>query len=114
VCVNCNKPAQSKHGLLETWPAPELVRNGAKFISFAQFYSRFIHNFELCIAPLCKLTKHKYTNPVAPLWTEAAQKAFGDMKLAIISDPCLQQINHRKLVVLRTDFSTLGFGYVLL
>jgi hypothetical protein len=49
-----------------------------------------------------------------PLWTEAAQKAFDDIKLAIILDPCLQRFDHNKLVVLRTDFSSLGFGYVLL
>jgi hypothetical protein len=36
------------------------------------------------------------------------------MKHAIIDDPCLQQFDYHKLVVLRTDFSTLGFGYVLL
>ncbi len=114
VCVDGNRPAQSKYGLLETWPAPELVCNVAKFIGFAQFYSRFIHHFELHIAPLCKLTKHEYTDPVAPLWMEAAQNAFGDMKLAIISNPCLQQFDHRKLVVLCMDFLSLGFGYVLL
>jgi hypothetical protein len=114
VCIDGNRPAQSKHGLLETWPAPELVHDVAKFIGFAQFYSQFIHHFKLRIAPLRELTKHKYTNPVALLWTEAAQKAFGDIKLAIIFDPCSQQFNHHKLVVLRTDVSSLGFGYVLL
>jgi hypothetical protein len=36
------------------------------------------------------------------------------MKNTIINDPCLQQFNYCKLVVLRTDFSALGFGYVLL
>jgi hypothetical protein len=36
------------------------------------------------------------------------------MKLAIISYPCLQRFDHCKLVVLRKDFLSLGFGYVLL
>ncbi len=36
------------------------------------------------------------------------------MKLTIILDPCLQHFDHRKLAILRTDFSSLGFGYMLL
>ena len=47
VCDNGNRPAKSKHTLLQTWPPPELVRDVAKFIGFAQFYSRFIHHFEI-------------------------------------------------------------------
>ncbi len=107
MCTDSNRPAKSKHSLHETWPASELVHDMAKFIGFA-------HHFKLRIAPLRKITKHKYTDLVQPLWTEAAQEAFDDMKLAIISNPCLQRFDHCKLVVIRTDFSSLGFGYVLL
>jgi hypothetical protein len=109
-----NFPASSKHSLLKTWPAPELVRDVAKFIGFAQFYSCFIHHFELCISPLRKLCTNEYTDPVAPLWTDAAQQAFNDMRHAIISDPCLQRFDYRKPVILWTDFSARGFGYMLL
>jgi hypothetical protein len=76
MCVNGNRPAKSKHTLLTTWPAPELVPDVAKFISFSQFYSRFIHHFELCIAPLGELTKNEYTDPVALLWTDTAQATW--------------------------------------
>jgi hypothetical protein len=112
VCVDGNRPAKTKHNLLTTWPAPEFVRDVAKFIGFCQFYSCFIHHFELCIALLCNLTKHEYTNPLGPLWTDTAQAAWDDMKHAIINNPCLQQLDYPKLVVLRTNFSALGFGYV--
>jgi hypothetical protein len=90
ICANGNRPAKSKHSLLLAWPAPEFVRNVAKFIGFCQFYSCFIHHFELRIAPLRKLTKHEYTNPIKPLWTDAAQAAWEDMRTAIVSDPCLK------------------------
>ena len=40
VCPEGNRPAQSKHQLLETWPCPEIVHAVAKFIGFAQFYSK--------------------------------------------------------------------------
>ncbi len=90
VCANGNWPAKSKHNLLLTWPGPEFVRNMAKFIGFCQFYSCFIHHFELHIAPLRKLTKHEYTNPIEPLWTDAAHAVWEDMRTAIVSDPCLK------------------------
>ena len=57
---------------------------------------------------------HEYTKPVAPFWSDAAQNAFDDMRTAIISDPCLQRFDYRKPVIIRTDFSAWGLGYVLL
>ena len=109
-----NWPAKSKHGLLKSWPAPEFVHGVAKFIGFAQFYSRFIHHFKLRISPLREICRNEYTEPTAPFWSDAAKDAFDEMRIAIISDPCLQRFNYRKLVILWTDFSAWGFGYMLL
>jgi hypothetical protein len=89
------------------------VRNVAKLIGFAQFYSCFIHHFELCVVPLRKLTKLKFANLVAPHWTPEAQAALDDVKNGILSDLCVLRFDHRKLIVLRTDFSSKGFGYML-
>ena len=58
--------------------------------------------------------KGEYTDLIAQHWTHDAETAWNDLKEAIISDPCIQRFDHRKLVVLRSDFSSLGFGYVLL
>ncbi len=100
--------------LLKTWPAPEFVRNIAKFIGFAQFYSRFIPNFEMRAAPLCTLIKGEYTDPIAQHWTPEAETAWNNLKGTILLDPCIHHFNYRKLVILRIDFSSMGFGYVLL
>ncbi len=115
ICADDNHPAQSKHTLLRTWPAPETVCNVTKLIGFAQFYARFIHNFKLRVAPLRKITKQEYTNPVTQYWSEAAQHFIDDMKNAILADPCpcILCFDYWKLIVLRTDFSCLGFGWVL-
>ena len=68
VCPEGNQPAQSKHQLLKSWPQPEIVRDVAKFIGFAQFYSKYIHHFELRVAPLRALTTiHEYTDQVSPI-----------------------------------------------
>ncbi len=108
VCADSNRPAQSKHRLLKTWPAPKTVRNVAKFICFAQFYSRFIHNFELRVALLCEITKQEYTNPVAQYWSTAAQNSLDVIKNAIVADPCILRFDYRKLIVLWTNFLCLG------
>jgi hypothetical protein len=47
VCSDGNRPAMSKHQLLEHWPQPEIVRDVAKIVGFAQFFSKFIPQFEL-------------------------------------------------------------------
>ena len=114
VCSDGNRPARSKHVLLETWPDPIEVCDVAKLIGFGQFYSRFIPNFELRIAPLCSITSHEYSTPVGELWTPDAKALFDNIKLEILDNPCIQRFDHEKLIVIRTDFSGLGFGYVLL
>ncbi len=93
-CADGKCPAQSKFMVLKIWPASEFVRNIAKFIGFAQFYSRFIPNFEMRAAPLCTLIKGKYTNPIAQHWMPAAETAWTYLKDAILLDPCIQRFDH--------------------
>ena len=109
-----NRPAMSKHQLLHHWPIPIIVRDVAKFVGFMQFYSRFIPNFEIRIAPLRALVRDEYTEALGAKWTPVTQAAFDDMRQAILQDPCLRRYDHRKLLVLRTDFSAEGFGWVAL
>jgi hypothetical protein len=54
----------------------------------------------------------EYTSPVGLSWTLTANAVFKEMRQAILSDPCLQRYDHRKLLILRTNFSAKGFGYV--
>jgi hypothetical protein len=56
----------------------------------------------------------EYTMQLESLWTQEAQHVFTDMRHVILKDPCLQQYNHHKLLMLCTDFSAKGFGYVAL
>jgi hypothetical protein len=112
VCPDGNQPAMSRHQLLIHWPMPVVVCNVAKFVGFLQFYAQFIPNFEVRISPLRKIMRAEYTSPVGPAWTPAASAVFDEMQNAILSDPCLSRYDHCKLLVLRTDFSAKGFGYV--
>ncbi len=114
VCLDGNRPAMSKHQLLEHLPQPEIVPDVAKIVGFVQFYSKFIPQFKLQIAPHHDLTtKFEYTDPVTPHWTSAAQDSIEDIKSSILLDPCLMRFNHQQLIVLCTDFLSRGFGYVV-
>ncbi len=105
VCIDGNQPVMSKHQLINTWPAPELVRDVAKFVGFIQFYARLIPHFEVCIAPLCIILLKEYTDRVVPYWSNVAKAAFDEMRLAILSDPCLRHFDHRKLLVLLRKYA---------
>ena len=49
---------------------------------------------------------------MAPLWSDADQRSMDDVKDVNLSDRCLLCFNHNRLVILWTDFSSRGFGFV--
>ena len=62
------------------------------------------------VAPLRTATKEEYTDPIVQHWTHDAEQAREDLKDAILLDPCIQRFDHRKLVVLRIDFSSMDLA----
>ena len=114
VCADGNRPAQSKHQLLHHWATLVIVRDVAKFVGFLQFYSRFIPHFEVRISAFRELMKEDYSSPLGSAWTPTHLAIFDEMRKSILDDPCIKRFDHRKLLVLRTDFSADGFGYVAL
>ncbi len=58
-------------------------------------------------------TNFKYTEPITPHWTTAAQELFKDIKQAILLDPFLQRFKYQWLIALQSDFLSWGFGYVV-
>ena len=112
VSADGNRPAQSKHNLLKTWPYPTIVRDVMSFVGFAIFFSSFIPNFELRIQVLRHICTYPIDLNVKELFTTAAHEEFDDIRNAILADPCLHRFDHRLRVYLRTDFSAKGFAYV--
>ena len=47
------------------------------------------------------------------MWTADVQECFDSLRNSILDDPCLRRFDPSKLTVLRTDFSSKGFGYVV-
>jgi hypothetical protein len=112
VCIDGNRPATSKHQLLKHWPTPIKVCCVAKFVGFIQFYSRYIPHMEVRIEPLREIMKNEYSEPVEPFWNDKTETAWKDMHQAVLCNPLLKRFDYRKLLVLCTDFSSKGFGYV--
>jgi hypothetical protein len=60
VTIDGNRPAQSKHQLLQSWPIPTIVQDVASFVGFAIFYSNYILLFEVRVKRLQELMKLEY------------------------------------------------------
>jgi hypothetical protein len=56
--------------------------------------------------------REEYTEPLGAKWMSIPIAAWNDMRKAVLKDPCLCCYYHWKLLVLCTNFSTEGFGYV--
>ncbi len=111
VLLDGNRPAMSKHQLLDHWPMPGMVCDIASFIGFVQFYSMYIPYFEVHTKPLQEIMQHEYTLCVGDLWTPASAATFNELRHCILCNPCFYCFNHGKLTVLWTDFLSQGFGY---
>jgi hypothetical protein len=111
-----NMPAESKDALLNHWTRPTTVRDVSSFLGFGNFYSRYIPHFELRVQNL-RLIIHDFVyehNILDSEWTKSANNEFEDIRTTILSKPLLRRISRTKRPYLRTDFSKLGFGHVLL
>ena len=91
------------------------MRDISSFISFALFYSDYIPFFEFRIQRLRKLTTLPYEHTLTCVdFDHDAQQEWNDIKKALLSDPLLRRADKNKRVYLRTDFSSKGFGFVVL
>ena len=74
----------SKVDTVTTWPVPKCKRDVQSFLSFCNFYQRFIQGFSLIAQPLTRLTK-----AIPWEWTSKEQEAFEHLKSALVSYPVL-------------------------
>lgn len=89
---------------------PRDAKGIARFLGMIQFYGKFISNLAERALPLNRLRKKgaKFE------WGDEQQRAFEDLKLAIISPPVLQTPDFSKEFILQTDGSGSALGAVLL
>ena len=80
------------------------------FIGLARYYRRFVQDFSKIAAPLTKLTEKgkKY------VWPEEYTAAFEQLKDRLISTPNLKTPSGTGGMVIYSDVSEKGLGYVLM
>ena len=98
----------SKIAAIREWPTPTSQTEVRSFHGLAQFYRRFVHNFSSLAAPLTDLLKLPKLD-----WSIQADRAFQQLKVALISSPVLRLPDFDKLFDVATDASGVGIVAVL-
>ncbi|KAK3538312.1 hypothetical protein QTP70_035247 [Hemibagrus guttatus] len=92
------------------WTAPATVRELQRFLGFANFYWRFIHNYSSVAGPLMSLLRGK---PKRLTWTDQARASFQQLKTCFTTAPILWHPDPDWPFVVEVDASSSGLGAVL-
>ncbi|KAL0184106.1 hypothetical protein M9458_019802, partial [Cirrhinus mrigala] len=92
------------------WPQPTTIKELQRFLGFANFYRHFIRDFSTIAAPLTSMTKGGVNRLI---WSQAATKAFHDLKKRFSSAPILHHSNPELEFIVEVDASSTGIGAVL-
>ncbi|XP_032367401.1 uncharacterized protein LOC116686492 [Etheostoma spectabile] len=97
------------------WPIPQTVKQVKSFLGFAGYYRRFIPAFSKIALPLNALTHGTTTQSKnAPItWTPECQRAFDQLREALLTTPVLAYADFSQPFRLYTDASLDGLGAVL-
>lgn len=103
-------PDDTKIKSMKNYPTPHDKDSTKRFVAFANYYRKFIHNFAELAQPLSKLTQKR----IDFNWGKEQECAFNKLKNALIKPNILQYPDFTKEFILKVDSSTLGCGGILL
>ena len=95
------KMNSAKVSTIVKWPSLMNIKDIQSFLSFANFYQRFIYGYSKLASPLTCLTK----KDVPFEWTTECQSAFNALKKVFTSDVILHHYNLNLKIVVETDVS---------
>ena len=99
----------SKVQSIQDWPEPRKVKDIQSFLGFANFYRRFISDYSDIVVPLTRLTR----KGIKWNFSDAARKAFENLKSAFTSAPILTHWIPDKPIIVETDASDYALGAIL-
>jgi hypothetical protein len=110
-----NSPAASKFDLINDWPLPTSGQSLHSLIGLVNYYHRYIPYFEIIIKPLRTLErKYRRTNIPLMAWSPDLITLFNEVKVMVTSSPVLARYNPKLPTFLKTDWSALGMGWILM
>ena len=103
------RPDPEAKAKVQDWEAPRNKCEMSSFLGFANYYRELIQDYATKSHPLASLVRKNITYR----WTEAAQKAFDEVKTALTSAQTLALPTEHGLFVLDTDASNVGIAGIL-
>jgi len=104
------RPDPNNISKILSWPTPETAKQVKQFVATGNYYRRFVKDFAKRVKPLVDLTR----KDVEFHWTDDCQKAFEDMKGALVSPEVMgYPLNEGGQFYLDVDASGVGIGGVL-
>jgi hypothetical protein len=97
-----------KVSTVASWQTPRTVKALRGFLGLTGYYRKFIADYGAVARPLTALLKRD-----AFSWSSDADRAFQDLKQALITAPLLQLPDFDKKFIIECDASESGFGAVL-
>jgi hypothetical protein len=103
------KPDPSKIDAVLRFPAPKTVTNVRSFLGLTGSYRKYLRGYSRIASPLFELTK----KDMAFVWDQNCQRAFDDLKRALVEAPILVRPDFKEPFCLDVDWSTKGVGAIL-
>ena len=94
---------------IQDWPKPQKIKDMQSFLSFANFYRHFIHNYSGIITPLTHFT-HK---GIPWNFSDSCCSAFQNLKDTFISTPILTYWVLDTPIIIETDASDYAITGIL-
>jgi hypothetical protein len=103
------KPDPGKIDAVLRFPAPKTITNVRSFLGLIGYYQKYIRAYSRMAGPLFELTK----KDVMFVWDQNCQRAFDDMKRALMGAPILVRPDFKGSFCLDVDWSTKGVSAIL-
>lgn len=102
-------PDDTKYDIIRNYPEPRDAESVKRFVSFCNYYRKFIPKFSEYSYYLTRLTKKN----IPFVWSALCQKSFNYLKETLLKPPILQYPDFSKTFYITTDASKRACGAVL-
>jgi hypothetical protein len=103
------RPDPNKIDEVRRFPEPMTIISVRSFLGPTRYYHKYIKGYSRIAGPLFELTK----KDVVFVWNQDCQRAFDDLKRALVEAPILVRPNFKEPFCLDVDWSTKGVGAIL-